>query len=636
MFEYVRTHQRLMQFVLLLFIVPSFAFVGIQSYISGDTGTVLAKVAGQSISQQEFDDSLREQMNRLRQMYGAQFDESLFSTPEAKQDVLDNLVGQHAIKAEVLHSRIMISDQALQQHLLATPGLSLPDGSFDNAGYKRALAAQGMTPAGYESRLREDLAIQQLTSVLQTSAFTPKTVATQVSLITQQERAIQALNFSATDFASKVVITDAKLHDYYDKNSAEFMLPETAKIEYVVFSGESIAEQMTASDEEIKGYYDQNQKNYAIPEQRRASHILIKVKKDASATEKAAAKAKIDALLLAVRKTPADFAKIAKENSQDGGSAVNGGDLDFFSKGMMVKPFEDAAYQLKQGEISDVVESDFGYHIIQLTAIKPGSIKTLEQAKADIAADIKKQKAAKKYSELAETFTNTVYEQTDSLKAVADKLKLTIQTADKVTRVADPASASNPVMSNPKFLKALFTDDTIKNKRNSDAVEIAPGTLAAGRIVDYKPTTKRAFSDVKDIVTVRVTLLESALLAQNAGQAKLAALKLTPDTAGFSPEKIVSRDKQADVSPEALSQVMKADTRKLPAFVGVDLPGRGYVVYRINKIQQPVVDAAHKSALEQQINNMTASEELAAYIALLKKKAKTTILKPFVTAKAVS
>ena len=281
-----------------------------------------------------------------------------------------------------------------------------------------------------------------------------------------------------------------------------------------------------------------------------------------------------------------------------------------------------------------------------MTGIKAGSIKTLDEAKADIAADIKKQKAAKRFTELAETFTNTVYEQADSLKAVADKLKLTIQTADNLTRVANPATAANPVVSNPKFLKALFTDDTIKNKRNSEAVEIAPNTLVAGHIIDYKPTSKRAFSEVKDVLTVRVTLQESVMLAQKAGKDKLAAVTTaataatapisTADGRDFGPAQVISRNKQGAVTPDALTQIMKADTRKLPVYVGVDLPGRGYVVYRINKVQQPAVDPAQKTAITKQINTMTGSEELTGYIDMLKKKAKATVLKPFVSAKTVS
>ncbi|PRC91185.1 SurA N-terminal domain-containing protein [Solimicrobium silvestre] len=634
MFEYVRTHQRLMQFILLLFIVPSFALVGISSYVRGNNEETVAKVAGENISQQEFDDALRQQMDKMRQRFGDKFDEAMFNTVEAKKSILDNLIAQRVLRAEVKNQNLSIPDQVLQQNILAIPGLTLPNGSFDNEGYKNALAAQRLTPTMYESGERERLAQQQLTTAIEGSAFVPKAVLAQVNAITSQEREIQSIDFKAADFVSQVKITDAMLKAYYDKNGAQFQIPEMAKIEYVVLSGETIAAQMTASDEEIKAYYDQNIKNYSVDEQRRASHILIKVNKGASAAEKAAAKAKAEEVLALVRKQPENFAQLAKQYSEDEGSKAQGGDLDFFAKGMMLKPFEDATYKLKENEISDLVESDFGFHIIHLTAIKPTSVKPLDQVKDQISADIKKQKAGKKFSEMAETFTNTVYEQSTSLQPVADKLKLTIATADNLTRVPNSVNHSNPILANPKFLKALFSDDAIKNKRNTEALELGANTLVSARIVEHKPASKRPFDEVKDVITARVTLAESESLAQKAGQAKLASLIATPDAAGFGDTKLVSRIQQGGIPGAAFDLIMKADTRKLPAFVGVELPGQAYAVYRINKIQQAAPDEGRTAEIAKQVDNVTASDEFFAYVEMLKQKGNVKIVKPFVATPA--
>jgi len=631
MFEYVRTHQRLMQFILLLFIVPSFALVGISSYIRGNSDSTIAKVAGETISQQEFDDALRNRINQMRQRYGDKFDEAMFNTPEAKQSILDNLIAQHALKAEVQSEKLAIPDHILQQNILAIPGLTLPDGSFDNPGYKRILAAQGMTPAMYENSLRNDLAQQQLTNSIQTSAFVPKTVVAQVNAITSQEREVQAINFKLADFVKDVHVTDELLKSYYDKNGAQFEIPEMAKIDYVVLSGDTLAGQMTVSDEEIKEYYEQNKKNYTTDEQRRASHILIKVNKDASATDKAAAKAKAEEVLALVRKQPANFAELAKQYSQDDGSAAQGGDLDYFGKGMMLKPFEDAAFKLKQDEISDLVETDFGYHIIRLTAIKPAQVKSIDQVKDQITADIKKQKAGKKFSELAETFTNTVYEQSDSLKPVADKLKLTIETADKMTRTLNPtnlAALANPVLSNPKFLKALFSDDLIKNKHNMEALDLGSNTLVSAHITEYKPATKRPLADVKDIVSARVIAAESESLAKKAGEAKLASLISKPEDEGFGAVQLVSRLNPSATPRAAFDVIMKADTRKLPAFVGVAIPGQGYGLYRINKIQEAATDAGRTAEIGKQIENVLASDDLYTFIQQLKQNGNVKIVKP--------
>lgn len=629
MFEFIRTHQRLMQLLLLLLILPSFTFFGIEGYSRfREQDNAVAKVAGHSITQQEFDAAQREQMDRMRQMFGAQFDPKMFDTPDAKQAILDNLIAQRVMAATAARNQLLVSDRTLQQTILAIPGLTTAEGKFDTERYKSLLAVQGMNPAIFEARMRQDLAVQQVGNAVQSTAFAPKTVANRLSSLNDQERDVQEQLFKASDYLSQVKVTEDMLKAYYEKNSADFQIPEQVKAEYVVLNSDALAAQIPVSDADIKSYYEQNAKRYGEEEQRRASHILIKTDKNVAAADQSAAKAKAEALLAQVRKNPADFAKLAKENSQDPGSAQNGGDLGYFGKGMMVKPFEDTVYQLKQGEISGLVQSDFGYHIIQLTGIKPAAIKPLDQVKGEIAAEIRKQQAAKKYSEMAELFTNTVYEQSDSLKPVADKLNLKVETASNLTRTPNPTIPPSTPYNNPKFLKALFSDDAIKNKRNTEAVEIAPNTLIAGRVLEYKPITKRPFSEVEPVVRERVTQIEAAKLAKQAGETKLAAAKASGDSSGFAEAKTVSRVKGEGINSAALGAVMKADTSKLPVYVGVDLP-QGYGVYRINKVSQPkTVDTVRRQAEQQQIGNALAQQEVSAYLNALKKKAKVEILKP--------
>lgn len=633
MFEYIRTHQRLMQFLLLLIIFPSFAFVGLQSYTSSrGASDAVATVAGQSISQQEFDAAQRDQLERLRQAYGAQFDSKLLNTPEARQSILDELITRKALMAELTSQHLSVADQTLQQTIIATPGLTKADGSFDNERYKALLAAQGMTPMMYQERLRQDMSLQQLLTAVQGTAFVPKTVAERFSAINEQEREVQALNFQSGDFAAQVKITDEALKAYYEKNAAQFEIPESIKAEYVVLNTDALSSQITVTDAEVQALYEQNKKAYSTEEQRRASHILISTKKDASAADKAAAKAKAEGLLATLRKNPELFAKLAKENSQDPGSAERGGDLDFFGKGAMVKAFEDTAFKLKQGDISDVVQTDFGYHIIQLTAIKPASVKSLDEVKLQITAEIKKQKAAKIYADAAETFTNSVYEQSDSLKDVADKLKLKIETVSSLTRQPNPALPATALFNNTKFLKAIFSDDVIKKKHNTEAVEVAPSTLISGRIVEYKAASKRPFDEVKALIVARVTQTESVALAKKAGEDKLKSLKAADSTAGFSDVKVFSRLKNPEISPAAFAEVMKADVQKLPAFVGIDVPGAGYTIYRIGKVTAGTVDVARRKSEQQQLSDALAQQDVYSYIEALKQKGKVTINKSLISA----
>jgi peptidyl-prolyl cis-trans isomerase D len=629
MFEFIRTHQRLMQFLLLLIIFPSFAFFGLESYTSmGESSSAVAKVNGQEITQPEWDAAQREQMDRFRQMFGDQFDPKMFDTPEAKQEILNNMISQRVLAVEAKHNQLAVSDQTLQQTIGNMAALKGADGKFDFDRYKALLAAQGMTPEMYESRLRQDMVVQQVNAAIQTTAFAPDSLAKRLSELGEQEREVQQLLFKTADYKAQVKVTDDMLKSYYEK-STQFDVPERVKAEYVVLTADAVASQINVSDADIKSYYEQNAEHYSTPEQRRASHILIAVKKDATDAEKTAAKEKAEKLLGTLRKNPQQFAELAKKNSDDTGSAERGGDLDFFGKGMMVKQFEDAAFKLKQGELSNLVQSDYGYHIIKVTAIKPSSAKPLDEVKNEIASDIKKQLLTKKFAETADVFNNTVYEQADSLKAVADKLKLKIETADNLSRQPNAAVPATAPFNNSKFLTALFSDDALKNKRNTEAVEIAPNTLIAGRVVEYKPASKRPFDEVKTQLHDHVVQTEAAVLAEKAGEAKLAELKAKDNAAGFAATQTMSRAKSQGVNPQVFLAAMKADASKLPAYTGVDLGPQGYSVLRVVRVVQPVnVDNAKRQAEKQQITNALAQEETQAYIEALKQKAKVKILKP--------
>jgi peptidyl-prolyl cis-trans isomerase D len=412
---------------------------------------------------------------------------------------------------------------------------------------------------------------------------------------------------------------------FYDKNAQLFLVPAQVKAEYVVFNADAVDKQVSVADAEIADFYNKNLKRFATEEKRTASHILVTTQRDAKPAELAAAKAKAESALAEVRKNPNDFAKIAKAQSQDPGSAELGGDLGTIEKGTLVKPVEDAIYALKDGEVSNLVQSEFGYHIIKVTSIKPATQKPLDEVKPEIAAELKKQKASKKFSELAQQFGDTVYEQSDSLKPAADKLGLQVQSADGLTPAPNPALGAAPY-NNEKFLKALFADDAIKNKHNTEAVEVAPGTLVAGRVVEFKPASKRALAEVEPMIRQRVTLEQAALLARQAGEAKLAAVKASGDASGFGAATTVSRTKEPTIDRTGAMAVLKADASKLPAYVGVDLPGKGYAVYRINKVSVPAErDEGRRKQEAEQISRNVAEQEMYNYVEVLKQKAKAKI-----------
>ena len=634
MFEFIRTHRRLMQFLLLLIIVPSFAFVGLESYLRmSDRDVTVAKVAGQDISQREWDAAQTRQLERFRQMFGEQFNPAMFDTPDARQSTLEGLLSQKALSSHVAKNHLTVSDDQLRSTILEIQGLTNPDGSFDKQRYQALLAAQGLTPERFEANLRHEMAMQQVNLSVQNSTFAPKTVVSHIVSLNQQVREVQEFMVSWQAFKSEVKLTDAMVNDFYNKNSAQFEVPETVKIEYLVLSPDVVESRIEVSEADIKTFYEQNIARYQSPEQRRASHILINAPVNASAADKAAAKTKAEKILEQARKSPADFAKLAKENSQDSVSAERGGDLNFFGKGDMVKPFEEAVFALKEGEISGLVQSDFGFHIIRVTGIKPPATRELSEIKSTIAAEIKRQQSGKKYAEMAETFSNMVYEQSDSLKPVADKLGLRIETAQNLTRNPNPNLPKAAAYNQPKFLSAIFSDDAIRARRNTEAVEVGTSVLVAGRVLEHKPVTKIPLSEVRALIEERLTGIEAEKLAVQAGEARLSELRAGA-TADLGSARPVSRNNTSGLPPLAVSAIMKADPRKLPAYVGVPVSGRGYAIYRVNKISDDVIDEEARKAEQQQVDEFLAAQEMAAYLDVIKKRAKAEILKP-VTAKVV-
>ena len=625
MFEFIRTHKPLMMGFLMLLIVPSFVLVGVSSYQGGDATTGVATVDDRKITQPEWEEAQRQQIDRYRQQMGDQFDQKMFDTPEARQAVLDNLVAERALEAEIKRSHLTVNDATLARTIAEIDAFKKADGSFDMEQYKAVLAAQGMSPAMFDARMRRDMALQQLNNAVAGSAFVPRTVAKRLSDVNDQEREVQEMIFPVSDFVAQVKVNDEMVKAYYDKNAALFAVPERAKVEYVVLDAAAVESQVAVSDAEVADFYSKNQKRFGSPERRTASHILVNAPKSASAADKAAAKQKAEAILAEVRANPANFAAIAKAKSQDPGSAEMGGDLGVVEPGAFVPSVEDAIAKLKQGEISGLVESEYGFHIITVTSLVPAAIKSLDEVKGEITAELTKGKMSKKFSELAEVFTDTVYEQSDSLKPVADKLKLTVQTVDNLARTPVPTLADAPY-NNAKFLQAVFSDDSLKNKRNTEAIEAAPSTLIAGRVVEFKAASKRPLAEVAAAIRQRVTIEEAVKLARKAGEAKLAAAKASGDAAGFAAPVVVSRTKQPTINPTAALAVLKADVSKLPAYVGVEVPGAGFGVYRIGKVAMPAApDAARRAAEAEQIAGVVGQQEMFAFIEALKQKAKAKI-----------
>ena len=628
MFDFVRNNTKIMMGILFLLIIPSFVLFGLEGY-SGfkDQGATVAKVNGNKISQGDWDAAHKREVDRIRASM-PNIDVKVFDTPEAKYATLERLVRDQVVAAATRKLNLIASDTKLARELQSIPAIAalrLPDGKLDMERYKQLAASQGMTPEMFEMQMRADISNQQLIQGVQGSAFATLAQTQTAMNAFMQRREVQIVNFPVTDFLSKVNVSDADLQAYYDKNANKFQSAESADIEYVVLDIESLRQTIVLNEQDLKSYYEQNLQRLSSKEERRASHILITAAKDAPEAEKKAARAKAEDLLKAVKAKPASFAEVARINSQDPGSAVKGGDLDFFGRGAMVKVFEDAAFSLKKSEISDIVESEFGYHIIQLTDIKAPKAQSFEALRPTLEADLKKQQAQRKFAEMAETFSNTVYEQSDSLKPVAEKLKLSVQKASKVARNAESQNPqSKNFLSNPALLQALFSEASLQKQRNTEAIEVAPNTLVSARVVKHQPAATLALTEVKDLVKRGLTQEKAAEMAKSQGEQKLANIKTSAE--GLPNAIVLSREKTQRQLPQVVEAVLKVDPNKLPAVSGVDLGAQGYAVIRVTKVLPPEDNQALMKQAQQQFTQLWGAAETLAYLAELKSVMKAEIL----------
>jgi len=628
MFDFVRKHTKIMQFLLFLLIFPSFVLFGLEGYSSmRDKGAVVATVNGSNILQPELDNAHKIQVDRMRAAM-PNLDAKLFDSAIAKQATLDRLVRERLLQVAAQKMHLNVSDQRLANELQQNPniaGLRRPDGSLDLERYRQLLSTQGLTPESFEAQVRSDLSTRQVMAGLGITSFATSALADVTLNAFYEKRQIQVAKFAASDFVAQIKPTDAELENYYKANSEKFKSPERADVDYVILDIASIQKTVTVPESELKTFYEQNLARLANLEERRASHILINADKAAPAADREKARAKAQEIMATLKQSPEKFAELAKKFSQDTGSANKGGDLDFFARGAMVKPFEDAAFALKKGEISDVVESDFGFHIIRVTDIKQPKQKSFEESRASLEVDARRQLAQRKFAEAADQFTNLVYEQSDSLKPAADKLKLEIQHAKGVGTEPVP-SASGTAMNNPKLLAAIFSSDTIEKKRNTEAIELAPNVLASARIANYQPARILPLSDVKDKVREQVVAQKALERAKQEGQSNLAQWKASPEKAKLAAAVLVSREQKQQLSDAVVEAALRANTQTLPAWVGVDLGGSGYAVVKVEKIlPRETVDAHQQARERQQYIQWWAGAEEASYYRWLKDKFKVEI-----------
>jgi peptidyl-prolyl cis-trans isomerase D len=623
MFDFVHEKRKLVQIVLLLIILP-FAFFGVDSYRhAGDTDAP-ATVNGLKITKQEFEAAMGQQQDRMRQMMGASYDAAAFDKPEVKHAVLDNLIAQKLLIERAKSAGLAVTDEQIAQVIAGIDAFKV-DGKFDQTRYVAALAGKNMVPLIFEARVKEDLVGQQLRDAYIQNGYTSNAAAERVIAINEEQRVISVAHVTPTAFMAQVKVDDAAVKTYYEQNQKEFQVPEQVKVEYVKFSSNGLMAKVDVKAEDVRKYYDEHQSEFATPEQRRASHILIAVPANAPQAEQDKAKAKAEQLLAQIKKNPSQFAELAKQNSQDPGSAANGGDLGLFARGMMVKAFDDTVFGLKAGEISGLVKTDYGFHIIKLVAVEASAATPFEEVRDAVASKMRQQKAADGFAELADKFSTTAYEQSDTLKPAAALAGAPVEQSAWLVKGA----AAGDVWTD-KMMQAVFSDDVIKNHRNTAAVEVAANTLVAARLLEHKPAAVRPLNEVQEMIKQRIISEKALDMAVKQGIMLLGQAKRgnKPDL-NWSAAQTISHAQHGELDVALVRQIFQANGAKLPQYVGAESKQNGYVVVRVDSVkaaEKP--DDVKRGRYAQQLRQMVGEEMFQAYLNDAKGQAKIKLNLP--------
>lgn len=623
MLEAIRKHaQGWLAKAILGLIAITFALFGVDSYMRGDKRSgMIAEVGEVGISRDALANEVRAQADRMRESMGPAFDPAVTETKDFRKQVLDSLIERSAMLQDAQKLAILTPDAYVAAMLAQIPAFQ-QDGKFSRPRYEAVLRQNGRSPMQFENELRQGFMLEALASPVTLASFPSREASAQIARLVAQQREISWTDIPAASVAGSVKVAPADIERYYNANKAEFTEPEQIRAEYAVLDMAAVASGIPVSDQAVNEYYTAHAAEFGQPEQRSASHILIAVDKSADAATRAKAKAKATELYQTLLKAPDRFAELARKESQDPGSAAQGGSLGQFARGMMVKPFEDAVFGMKPHEIRGPVESDFGYHIIRLDAIQPAQTAPLAQVRSAVVDSLRKQQAQKRFADLAENFGNLVYENANSLQAAASAAKVTIQQSGWMT-----AKSAPPPFDNAALSEALFSTESIKSKQNTEAIEVKPGTMVAARVVEVRPARLKPLVEVTSAIESRLRAEQAASLLTQKGEGTIQALEKGDEPGlAWSAFKVVGRQPGEILDAAGAKAVFRAKTDKLPAYAGFTRPDGTYRIVRVTRVLEATsIDPMLAASIESGLVQAQQRADMKAMLALVKAGMKVKI-----------
>ncbi len=601
--------------IVILITIP-FALWGIGEYTGIGGEPVVATVNGQEITERDFESRYQQFRSELRQRLGSAYRPELFQEELMRGQVLDRMIDDLVIEQASRRMGLYAGDELVRQTILQFAAFQ-KDGQFDREAYERALRLQGyLGPGQFEERVRQSLITSQLGSAVRSTEFATPTELEDLVRLQRQQRNFSYLVVPAKEFRSDAALESAELEAYYEDHKARFRTPERVKVDYILLDVDSLGAGIEPSEEELMAFYEAHRQEYGAPEQRAASHILINLPEDADTDTEADARARIEAALARIRAGEA-FAEVAKEVSEDPGSAAAGGDLGLFGPGAMVPEFEEAAFAAEVGEVAGPVRSPFGLHLILVTEVQPESIKEFSEAREQVLAGLRKSEAEQLLYDYAERLADLAYEQPDSLEPAAEELGLKLQTSDWFAR-----DGGEDLLAHPKVKAAAFSEEVLTAGNNSEVLDLGDNRMLALRVREHELAAYKPLEEVRAEVEDLVRAEQALEQAREQGEQLVDRLKsgasleeLQAET-GFALKQPGSLGREAREAPPGLvRQVFQlprpADSS--PSYGLADLAGGDFAVVALTEVKDGALEDLAPEARENEISTLERSAGQANY-----------------------
>ncbi len=593
--------------IILGLIILSFVFAGVGSYIVGGTGNTAAKVGNVEIGRGEFEQAYQNERNRMQAQLGDYFS-NLLADPSYvetfRKSVLDRMINDVLLEQHAESLGLRVSDSQVRTMILEMPQFQV-DGKFDQEIYQASLRRAGFNPESFAEYLRRDLVRNQLLTAIQASDFSlPGEVETQSKLLTQT-RDIKTVVLPLADFAKNAELSEEDINGYYKEHAERYTRPEQVKVAYIELSAQQLKETVNVSDEQAKQYYQEHLDKYSSQAQRRVSHILIEGDDEAKAQD-----------ILDELNAGADFAKLAEEKSDDFGSASEGGSLGWIERDVMDPAFEEAAFALVNvGDVTGLVKSDFGYHIIKLDEVKQPVVQPYEEVAASIKSELRDQQAVDQFYELQTELEKVAFEYPDSLDDAAKAINAKIQTTDFISQVDAPE-----LLNSPAIIQAILSPEVKEDGLNSEVIEVAPEHVIVVRVEDSRDETLLPLADVREDVVASLSKVKGEQTAIELADKLLAGLKagdmslLKEHDLAFGESESIDRS-----SPlaETVFSMPKPQADAVEYAQTKDLEGN-IVIVELNKVSENL-EPQFGEQIGRQLVQMNAQQDLSGLISILRK-----------------